>query len=60
MKRQASKAVRRSLNVPSGGWFKRCFCSWNIIDYKWIYHGGRAQVLREYTYNEKYWQQWMK
>lgn len=33
-KRQASRAVRRSRNVPNGMKFKRYYCSWNICDYR--------------------------
>ena len=33
-KRMARRAVRRNENVPSGGKFKRYYCSWNICDYR--------------------------
>lgn len=33
-KRQASKAVRRSKDVPNGSMYKKFFCSWNICDYR--------------------------
>jgi hypothetical protein len=32
-KRNASKAVRHQEDVPDGGKYKHCFCSWDISDY---------------------------
>lgn len=32
-KRNASKAVRNTKDVPDGGKYKCCFCSWDISDY---------------------------
>lgn len=37
-KRTASKAVRRSKNVPDGGAYKRAYCSYDIRDWGWVYH----------------------
>ena len=59
-KRHANKVVRRCLNVPNGRAHRKVFNTYTICDYRHIYHGGRAQVLREYTHNEKYWQLWIK
>lgn len=33
-KRQASRKVRMEEELASGGAYKRCFCSWNICDYR--------------------------
>lgn len=33
-KSSASRTVRRAENVPSGGRFKRFYCTWNICDYR--------------------------
>jgi hypothetical protein len=34
-KRNASKSVRHTEDVPDGGSFKHCFCSYDISDYNW-------------------------
>ncbi len=34
-KRQASSAVRRADDVPSGKQYRKFYCSWNISDYQW-------------------------
>lgn len=39
-KRNANKCVRNHKDVPNGGKFKRCFCSWNICDYR-FYDSGK-------------------
>ena len=45
-KRQASRAVRRSRNVPNGMKFKRFYCSWNICDYRYRERFYTAEEFR--------------
>lgn len=37
-KRQANKKVRRTENVPSGSAYKKCYCQYDICDYKSIWY----------------------
>jgi hypothetical protein len=37
MKRVANKKVRKDWRVPNGRGFKKVFCSYDIIDYKFVY-----------------------
>jgi len=37
MKRVANKKVRKDWNIPNGRSFKKVFCSYDIIDYKFVY-----------------------
>ncbi len=34
-KRRANRTVRHSTSVPSGGAYKKEYCSWEICDYRW-------------------------
>ena len=43
-KRKASKKVRKALIVPNGGGFKRIYGSWDIKDYKTVYHEEKMNV----------------
>lgn len=47
MKRFANKKVRHSNDIPSGGAYKKLFCSWNISDYKWRW--TKQEAIREYN-----------
>lgn len=47
MKRYANKKVRRAKNVPSGGAYKKLFCSYDISDFKWLW--TRQDAIREYN-----------
>ena len=44
-KRFANRVVRNSKDVPSGGAYKKLYCSWNICDYKFLYF-SRNEVQR--------------
>ena len=46
MKRYANKIVRRAKDVPSGGAYKKLFCSYDISDFKWLW--TRQGAIREY------------
>lgn len=37
-KRQANKRVRKSNNVTNGGAYKKLYCSYDIVDFKWVYY----------------------
>ena len=37
MKRFANKAVRRTEDIPNGGSYKKCFESWEISDWGYIW-----------------------
>jgi hypothetical protein len=42
-KRFANKKVRRTSDIPSGGAYKRLYCSYTICDYRFLYfHMGRV------------------
>jgi hypothetical protein len=32
-KRNANKSVRHTKDIPNGGKYKQCFCSWDIADW---------------------------
>lgn len=38
MKRYANKTVRKDWRVGNGRNFKKCFGSWDICDYKFVYY----------------------
>lgn len=42
MKRFANKKVRHTLDIPSGGSYKKCFESWDISDWCWIWTKDQA------------------
>jgi len=44
MKRVANKKVRKSWNIPSGRSFKKVFCSWDIVDYKFVYYNDSGYL----------------
>ena len=37
-KRQASKAVRRRMDIGDGADYKKCYCRYNIFDYRSTYY----------------------
>ena len=37
-KREANVQVRNTPDVPNGGAYKMCYCSWNIEDYSCIFY----------------------
>ena len=37
MKRFANKAVRHNLDIPNGKAYKKCFESWDISDWCWLW-----------------------
>ena len=45
-KRLASKTVRRSSNVTSGGYYKKEYCSWNISDWRFRGSSYTAEQFR--------------
>ena len=46
MKRFANKRVRHTLDIPSGGSYKKCFESWDISDWCWIW--TREQAIKDW------------
>lgn len=42
VKRYANKKVRHTLNIPNGGSYKKCFESWDISDWRWIWTKDQA------------------
>lgn len=46
-KRFASKKVRNTKEVSSGGSYKKLYCSYDICDYKFLYYSPR-EVIREF------------
>lgn len=42
VKRFANKRVRHTLDIPNGGSYKKCFESWNISDWCWIWTKDQA------------------
>ena len=46
MKRFANKKVRHSKDIPSGGAYKKVFCSWEISDYRWRW--TREEAIEEW------------
>lgn len=36
-KKRANRKVRHTPNIPNGAYFKRCYQSWNICDFRWIW-----------------------
>lgn len=42
MKRYANKKVRHTLDIPNGGSYRKCFESWNISDWCWIWTKDQA------------------
>ncbi len=36
-KRQANKRVRKDWTIDSGGAYRRCFESWDICDFRFLY-----------------------
>lgn len=49
MKRFANKAVRNTQNLGNGSCFKRCFCSYDICDWKFLYFSDteRQEILND-------------
>lgn len=39
-KRQANKVVRQCSDLSNGSCFKKAYNSWNICDYKILFHGN--------------------
>ena len=52
MKRIANKKVRKDWRVDDGGHFKKMFCSYNIVDYKWVVYN--EQELEEVPWCDNY------
>ena len=46
MKRFANKAVRHNLDIPNGKAYKKCFESWNISD--WCYLWSKEEAIKDY------------
>lgn len=46
MKKFANKKVRNTEDIPNGKAYKKCFESWDICDYKWIW--TKQDAIREY------------
>lgn len=44
MKRVANKKVRKDWNIPDGGSFKKVFCSYDIVDYKFVYYDDEGYL----------------
>lgn len=53
-KRQANKKVRRTKNIPNGGSYKKVYNTWNIVDWKCVYH-TKTEIL---SYIKRY--PWVK
>ena len=47
MKRYANKKVRHTKNIPSGGAYKKVFCSYDISDYRYLW--TRKEAIRIYN-----------
>jgi hypothetical protein len=45
-KRIANKKVRHTLNIPSGGSYKKCYESWNISD--WCWRWTKEEAIRDW------------
>ncbi len=43
-KRQANKRVRKDWSIGSGGAYRRCFDSWDICDYRFLFFSLRSVV----------------
>lgn len=39
-KKQANKVIRHAEDIPSGGFYRRLYCSWNIHDYRLLEFGN--------------------
>jgi hypothetical protein len=37
-KRNANKKVRHTEDIPNGSSYKKCFCSYDIVDWRHSYH----------------------
>ena len=46
MKRFANKKVRHTKDIPSGMAYKKCFCSWDISDFNWIW--TKKEAIQEW------------
>lgn len=57
IKRVANKTVRKNWEISNGKDFKKCFCSWNIVDYKWILYDEKDFVyfpwLKEHKFESR-------
>lgn len=53
-KRMASRAVRREKSVPSGGKFRKYYCSWNICDYRSYERFYTAKEFRRKWHDKTY------
>ena len=42
VKRYANKIVRHTLDIPNGGSYRKCFESWDISDWRWIWTKDQA------------------
>jgi hypothetical protein len=51
-KRRANKRVRRDWTLASGGAYCKCFESWNICDYRFLFFSRRSMAM---FYEEKPW-----
>ena len=51
-KRFANKKVRKTNNVPSGGGYRKIYCSWEISDYCWIW--TKEQAIQEWEEGNVY------
>lgn len=66
VKRCANKKVRRTLDIPNGGSYRKCFESWDISDWCWIWTKDQAIKDWESTKDdpketlEEYLQYWEK
>ena len=43
-KRQANKRVRKDWMIASGGAYRKCFESWDICDYKFLYFTRQSAI----------------
>lgn len=51
-KRFANKKVRKTDNIPSGGGYKKIYCSWEISDYCWIW--TKKQAIQDWEKEKGY------
>ena len=56
-KRQANKRVRKDWRIPSGGAYRRVFCSWDICDYRFLFYTHESAIE---FYLDKPWKPYSK
>jgi hypothetical protein len=56
-KRQANKRVRKDWTLAGGGAYRKCFESWDICDYRFLFFSRRSAAR---FYEAEPWKPYMK